>query len=64
LSHLLNFLQDWPTGDMAIIKPEMLQCSLCGTKLCLVAQVNIVDLARNSQLKCIDEHPYEKNAVV
>ncbi|KAF8660172.1 hypothetical protein HU200_057737 [Digitaria exilis] len=29
---------DWPTGDMGI-KPEMLQCSLCGTKLCLVAQV-------------------------
>ncbi|CAN6236407.1 unnamed protein product [Urochloa humidicola] len=29
---------DWPTGDMSI-KPEMLQCSLCGTKLCLVAQV-------------------------
>ncbi|WVZ87378.1 hypothetical protein U9M48_034019 [Paspalum notatum var. saurae] len=30
---------DWPTGDMGI-KPETLQCSLCGTKLCLVAQVH------------------------
>ncbi|KAJ1273086.1 hypothetical protein BS78_06G253200 [Paspalum vaginatum] len=29
---------DWPTGDISI-KPETLQCSLCGTKLCLVAQV-------------------------
>jgi len=29
---------DWPAGDMGI-KPEMLQCSLCGAKLCLVAQV-------------------------
>ncbi|KAL6844037.1 hypothetical protein ACP4OV_025710 [Aristida adscensionis] len=29
---------DWPTGDIGI-KPEFLQCSLCGTKLCLVAQV-------------------------
>ncbi|CAN6241088.1 unnamed protein product [Urochloa humidicola] len=29
---------DWPTGDMGI-KPEMLHCSLCGTKLCLVTQV-------------------------
>ncbi|KAK3143579.1 hypothetical protein QOZ80_4AG0302100 [Eleusine coracana subsp. coracana] len=31
-------IPDWPTGDMEI-KPELLQCSLCGTKLCLVAQV-------------------------
>ncbi|TVU16295.1 hypothetical protein EJB05_39851 [Eragrostis curvula] len=31
-------LPDWPTGDMGL-KPELLQCSLCGTKLCLVAQV-------------------------
>jgi len=46
LIHLLKFLQDWPAGDMGI-KPEMLQCSLCGAKLCLVAQVSIVDLARN-----------------
>ncbi|CAD6259356.1 unnamed protein product [Miscanthus lutarioriparius] len=30
---------DWPTVDMGI-KPETLQCSLCGTKLCLVAQVH------------------------
>ncbi|KAL5650495.1 hypothetical protein ACJX0J_041304, partial [Zea mays] len=30
---------DWPTGDMGF-KPETLQCSLCGTKLCLVAQVH------------------------
>ncbi|KAG8044836.1 hypothetical protein GUJ93_ZPchr0814g18764, partial [Zizania palustris] len=29
---------DWPTEDMGI-KPHLLQCSLCGTKLCLVAQV-------------------------
>lgn len=29
---------DWPTEDMGI-KPDLLQCSLCGTKLCLVAQV-------------------------
>lgn len=30
---------DWPTGDMGF-EPETLQCSLCGTKLCLVAQVH------------------------
>lgn len=30
---------DWPTEDMGI-KPHLLQCSLCGTKLCLVAQVH------------------------
>ncbi|KAG8043640.1 hypothetical protein GUJ93_ZPchr0458g22544 [Zizania palustris] len=29
---------DWPTEDIGI-KPHLLQCSLCGTKLCLVAQV-------------------------
>ncbi|KAL6651486.1 hypothetical protein ACP70R_010411 [Stipagrostis hirtigluma subsp. patula] len=29
---------DWPAGDIDI-KPEALLCSLCGTKLCLVAQV-------------------------
>ncbi|XP_006652894.1 probable 20S rRNA accumulation protein 4 [Oryza brachyantha] len=29
---------DWPTEDLGI-KPHLLECSLCGNKLCLVAQV-------------------------
>jgi hypothetical protein len=41
-SQLLNLSQDWPSGDMEI-KHELLHCSSCGTKLCLVAQVSIVD---------------------
>ncbi|CAM0901916.1 unnamed protein product [Alopecurus aequalis] len=31
-------LPDWPTEDMGI-EPELLRCRLCGTRLCLVAQV-------------------------
>ncbi|XP_072976931.1 uncharacterized protein [Typha angustifolia] len=31
-------LPDWPIPDVGI-RPELLQCSLCGGKLCLVAQV-------------------------
>uniref|UniRef100_A0ACD5UGA1 Uncharacterized protein n=1 Tax=Avena sativa TaxID=4498 RepID=A0ACD5UGA1_AVESA len=29
---------DWPTEDLGI-EPELLQCRLCGSRLCLVAQV-------------------------
>ncbi|VAH53425.1 unnamed protein product [Triticum turgidum subsp. durum] len=29
---------DWPTGDIST-EPELLHCRLCGTRLCLVAQV-------------------------
>jgi hypothetical protein len=45
LSRLSNLPQDWPTGDMEI-KPESLQCSLCGTKICLVAQVGLIYLVK------------------
>ncbi|KQJ84882.1 programmed cell death protein 2-like [Brachypodium distachyon] len=31
---------DWPTEEGMGIKPVLLQCSLCGTRLCLVAQVH------------------------
>uniref|UniRef100_A0A453D9L0 Programmed cell death protein 2 C-terminal domain-containing protein n=1 Tax=Aegilops tauschii subsp. strangulata TaxID=200361 RepID=A0A453D9L0_AEGTS len=39
LSNFLNLvLQDWPTEDVGA-EAELLQCKLCGTRLCLVAQV-------------------------
>lgn len=31
-------LPDWPIGDLGIV-PEVLNCGLCGERLCLVAQV-------------------------
>jgi hypothetical protein len=41
LSNLLNLLQDWPTEDLGM-EPELLQCRLCGSRLCLVAQASFL----------------------
>ena len=57
------FLQDWPTVDMGI-KPETLQCSLCGTKLCLVAQVSACQFSKILLVELYVSHVRKMSLVV